>query len=385
MEKAAFDFNVFYTVVNLLLLAVSIVVGQGIQRKKGGYVANSLIFVLFYSIILGLRYNRGNDYIHYVEVFKFDLEDKQVVFTWFNDVLETFGVGPYYCFIFYAAVISICFFIFLSDYKQYAKWMVPLFLICFIWFEEFMIRQAFSWSFVFIYLKLLHVLDEYIKCGKGLFERLKVYAGLAIVAYIIYGCHSANVIVVFFVTLFYIIKKPIPASIAIPLFVFATYVFSVFFKGDMFTPYLQLLEGYDSKIDSYASQGDRWLDTSNNVTEGTRGGILKLLETWGTVALMYYGYRLLQFNNSRLYIAMYNAFLVGTIFRHAFPYLEILNRLGFVLEIFWFVPLTLFLAEYKKLRIKYGLFALGLIWFLEEYVKYVAFRSYERTLFLWDM
>ena len=151
MEKAAFDINIFYTVVNLLLFAVSVIVGNNVQNKKGGYVANSLIFTLFYSLILGLRYKRGNDYIHYVEVFKFDLEDKQVVFTWFNDVLETIGVGPYSCFIVYAAVLCICFFVFLTDYKKYARWMVPLFLISFIWFEEFVIRQCFSWSFVFIF------------------------------------------------------------------------------------------------------------------------------------------------------------------------------------------------------------------------------------------
>lgn len=387
MEKAAFDINIFYTVVNLLLFAVSVIVGNNVQNKKSGYVANSLIFTLFYSFILGLRYKRGNDYIHYVEVFKFDLEDKQVVFTWFNDVLETIGVGPYSCFIVYAAVLCICFFVFLTDYKKYARWMVPLFLISFIWFEEFVIRQCFSWSFVFIFLKLLSVLNRYQEQSKvSKAVKIRIYIGLIIVSYVIYGTHSANLFIVLVVLIFYVINRIIPWKVAVPIYIFATYFFSTVFKGDFISQYLLLIQGFDSKLDGYANEGEKWFDTTNDIGD-VRGGAIKLLETWGTVALIYFGHKVYEFHRNRFYIMIYNTFVFGTILRHAFFHLEILNRLGLILEILWFVPLSFIAADYKTMKLsKFETwFRIGLVWYVFEYVKYIAFRSADRMLFLWDM
>jgi len=364
----------------------AIIVGKNISAKAS-YWSNALGFTLIYGLVLGLRYKRGNDYLHYVEVFKFDLEDQQIVFTWFNHVLRAFGIGPYSCFIVYAAVLSICFFVFLTEYKKYAKWMVPLFLISFIWFEEFVIRQCFSWSFVFILLKLLHVLNKYQeKKNVSKVVKIKIYIGLLGISYIIYGTHSANLFVVLVVFAFYVANRIIPWKIAVPIYVFAAYFFSAVFKGDFISQYLILLQGFDSKLDGYANEGDKWFDTTNDIGN-VRGGAIKLLETWGTVALIYFGNKVYELHRNRLYVMIYNTFVFGTILRHAFFHLEILNRLGLVLEILWFVPLSFVAVDYKKMRPSKNevWFRIGLIWYFFEYVKYIAFRSADRMLFLWDM
>lgn len=386
METAGFDFNLFYTPVNIVLMIAAIVTGKNISAKAK-YWRNALGFTAIYSLVLGLRYNRGNDYLHYVDVFKYDLEERQVVFTWFNHILKAIGVGPYACFTFYAAVLCICFFVFLTDYKKYAKWMVPFFLISFIWFEEFVIRQCFSWSFVFLLLKLLHVLNRYQENKKvSSIVKTKIYIGILVISYIIYGTHSANLFVVLVVLAFYVANRIISWKIAVPIYVFAAYLFSSVFKGDFISQYLILFQGFDSKLDGYANEGEKWFDTTNDIGS-VRGGAIKLLETWGTMALIYFGHRLYDLHRNRMYVAIYNTFVFGTILRHAFFHLEILNRLGLVLEILWFFPLSLFAVDNHKMRLSNNeiLFRIGLLWYMVEYIKYIAFRNADRMLFLWDM
>ncbi len=384
METAALEFNFIYTLLNILLLLVAIWVGDNVQ-KGGNYRVNASVFTFLYSLIVGLRFNRGNDYQHYIEVFQYDLEKTQIVYSWFIHILKYVGVGPHFSFIYYAAVFCICFFVFLTDYKKYARILVPLFLICFIWFEEFIIRQCLSWSFIFVLLKELNEFSK--PCISGNRE-LVLLIEICFTVLIIYGIHSANIIVAIVIIFFFFYGHPIPWTFSIPLYIFASYIFCELFRGDLFTQTLLSLEGYDSKLDQFANQGSDWFDTANNVTKDTRQGLMKLLESWGNIVLIYYGYIITKWHKEKTYIAIYNTYVFGTIFRHAFFYLEILHRIGYVLEVMWFLPLTLILSELNRLRLNMTyqkMILLGLLFFISEYVKYVAFRRADRMLFLWDV
>lgn len=64
------------------------------------------------------------------------------LFSIINEGLKNLGINEYSCFMIYALIFVICATIFMRDFKQYAKYMFPLFLIGFMNFEENMIRSS---------------------------------------------------------------------------------------------------------------------------------------------------------------------------------------------------------------------------------------------------
>ncbi|UVO85294.1 hypothetical protein NXV32_17315 [Bacteroides fragilis] len=72
---------------------------------------------------------------------------KNPFFSVINELLRIVGINEYSCFMVYAFTFALCAMIFMKDYRTYARYMFPLFLIGFMNFEESMIRQAFSYSF----------------------------------------------------------------------------------------------------------------------------------------------------------------------------------------------------------------------------------------------
>lgn len=65
-----------YITLNLVLLFTFFVVGKNAARTNHYFKA---VFpaVLLFVLIQGSRYNRGNDYLHYVDVYLYDLEPGQ--------------------------------------------------------------------------------------------------------------------------------------------------------------------------------------------------------------------------------------------------------------------------------------------------------------------
>ena len=76
------------------MLVVFIAAGRFISNKKN-YWKYAKWPVIAFTLILGLRLNRGHDYIHYMQVYLYDLEKEQVVFTTFNHFLKGLGTGPH--------------------------------------------------------------------------------------------------------------------------------------------------------------------------------------------------------------------------------------------------------------------------------------------------
>lgn len=63
-----------YIFLNLFMLIVFIVTGRLISKDKKNYWKYAKWPVITFTLILGLRLNRGHDYIHYMEVYLYDLE-----------------------------------------------------------------------------------------------------------------------------------------------------------------------------------------------------------------------------------------------------------------------------------------------------------------------
>lgn len=63
-----FELKFIYLFCNILLLLVFVFCGRNVRQGKS-FWQNAFICSLFFVLVMGTRYNRGNDYGHYVEVY----------------------------------------------------------------------------------------------------------------------------------------------------------------------------------------------------------------------------------------------------------------------------------------------------------------------------
>lgn len=413
------DFD--YLLLNLILLLIFCVAGNYVS-KGGKYWGYAWACILSFTFVQGSRYARGNDYPHYLEVYKFDLEPGQRIYTWICDALKGIGINEYFSFYIYALVFSICLFVLLKRWDRYAKYIFPFALVALINFNEFMIRQAFSYSFVFLYANSLfniHIPEK--KHGKdkekrkrerrGFFSRNIKHILLCLLFCVMsYGIHSANLLVIFGITFFYVLfKNPISWKITIPALIFCAYIFPKIFDLSFLDRYLQILGGMNDKFEAYTENSDRWFSEDAKKDKYARNPLVEMFEIMGNSVLLYIGDKLLRRRGQREHTAIYNLYIVGLLVMVAFRELELLHRIGSVMYQWWFVPLALILAYYFPVRDtrekakemkkaleqpasstkksktgfprKWVLFFL--LFFLYEYMKYLFMRG-ENVKFLWD-
>ena len=150
------NIDIIYVLLNLILLFVFTVAGINVSCRRS-FWGNAFICSIFFIFIVGSRYGRGNDYLHYASVFIHDEDIKQPFFRSINTFFREFlSIGKYAIFYIYAIPFILCGFKFLKNFAIHAKWYFPLFLVSMLYFEEYEIRQALSFSFVFLFL------DEFI-------------------------------------------------------------------------------------------------------------------------------------------------------------------------------------------------------------------------------
>ena len=370
-----------YIVLNLLLLLVFFLVGKNIS-KGGNYWKSAVWAILFFTFISGSRFARGNDYMHYIDVYQWDLEAEQYVFTWFNHVLKALSVQGYFIFYFYAFVFVSCMMVFLQPFKKYANVVFPLALMATLAFEEFQIRQAFGFSMVFLFTYEL-MFAQHKKKTKLLLCAL--YFILCI------GIHSGNVFILLLIIFFYLLfRRPIPLVFSIPAYIIASYIISNLGDLGFLQPIMDFLNSgdSDSKISQYAGNADSWFSADAYEDIYTRNPIVKVFETLGNIALLYFGYKDIVKTKADTWLkTFYNMFIVGTLLQKGFMNLEILNRMGGDIMIFWFIPLAHIIKD-RKLILKRTnffekIFLIFLLWWLYGYAKYIFFPQ-KMTLFLWD-
>lgn len=380
-------FKFDYIVINFFLIFAFYVCGNYVSIKKNNYWLGALVAIIMFVIVTGIRYNRGNDYQHYIDVYLNDTEDGQLLFTLFNQLCrEVFAVSEYFIFSIYGIIFAICAMIFFKPLKLYAKYTFPLFIISFQFFEEYQIRQAFSYSFVFLYMNELFFKTNHKK-------RTKIVL-CVIYAIISFSIHSANILYLFVLSLSYVFfKKKIPLTISIPLYLFASYLFAKYVDLSPIQNVVILLGNYDSKFAQYAEHADHWFGEGGFVDEWSRNPIVKHIETLANVSLIYWGHYSISklgfnFKYERVFTTLYNMFVVGVIGRMAFLNWELLARMSELFMHFWFIPLISLIIEVKDHTIKLNFIQRISLLFLPflayEHLKLIFASEPHLTLYLWD-
>lgn len=151
----------------------------------GGHFGVMLLFVVFSLFSLSDQDMGEEMTIYIMQAFFIHDEDiKQPFFRSINTFFREFlSIGKYAIFYIYAIPFILCGFKFLKNFAIHAKWYFPLFLVSMLYFEEYEIRQALSFSFVFLFL------DEFISNDTN--GKKIIWCGVWVL--LTFSLHSANI------------------------------------------------------------------------------------------------------------------------------------------------------------------------------------------------
>jgi len=380
------DFD--YILINIFLLGMFVDAGRNIASGNRQF-PGMLACIIFFSVVLGLRFGRGNDYFHYIDVFVNDLEPTQKFFTAFNNVLKFFSISPFAIFFFYALFFISTGLLLVNNFKNLGKYLYPFFLVAFIVFEEFCIRQAFGFSFVFLYIISLH--QFFIEKTKQRFFLVIIFASIAC------SIHSANIITITLISLIYLFSFiQLPWKYLVLFYLFSKYFVSNHFDFSWLEQMFTFLSNSDSKFEHYVETSEYWFtkDAADDIY--SRNYFISILESVANCALIYltavmlkrmnidYGNSLK--NNYKLIIALFYCYFWGTCFLQVFHNLELFRRIFNPLYYFWCFPLAFVMTNKSQFLTKTEqkmLFPIWIFWGYE-YFRYLFMRN-GQTLFLWDI
>ena len=392
-----FNFDFAYDFINLLLIWIIYFEGSLISRGKN-YWQCCWWIIIFFTLVEGVRYGRGVDYMHYLDVYNYDLEEDQILFTSLNQFLKSLGVSAEMAFMVYAFPFITGAMLMLEPMRKYAVYMFPLFLISIISNHEAFIRQMLAMSFVFIYTGRLYVLIS--KSGiKKL--NIKDIALLSCLAFIAYSIHSIAIVGILVITLVMLcIRTQFSWHYTIPLLIIGKFFVSNSFDWSSLESFLSFLGSTNDKFSSYTENADRWFSNDAMVAGFTRNITIQFLETFGCCAILYLsdkmfatmktGIRIKDFKTGSFdlfyYISLFNIFVIGMLVFETFSALEIVRRVAFCWNFFWFAPMALILY-YRKSKIfnRFDRFLMfGFSFWLWEYIRFLFVWS-DTPLFIWDI
>ena len=148
-----FDFCILFTI----LFVIFIYAGRHISANSAkinnskSYWHYSFLAIILYSLIVGLRYARGRDYLWY----KFQYEnvlnppvEQEPLFMLFNKIFYFLDFPYWLVFIIYSLIWIYLFFLFFKHFQYLGTWGVPMLFLSSVGFTETAIRQAVAMAFV---------------------------------------------------------------------------------------------------------------------------------------------------------------------------------------------------------------------------------------------
>lgn len=374
-----------YLVITLGLVLVYFVAGRNISRGKS-YLWNSVICVIAVVFAMGTRYDRGNDYMHYIDVYLNDLEEDQLFFTYINDVLKSWDVSPILIFAIYAIPFGVFSCILLYKFRNYAKYLLPLFIIAWIQYEESMIRQMLGFSFGFVYLYCLFSINI-----KKVYTRKEITTlAIGVICFAAsVSIHSANFITLSFITAVWLLfVKPVKPRYTIIGYLIATLVIGNMTNIGFLNPLIDFLASQDSKFSQYADNYDTWFGTWGFSDRYELNIFYQILDIISQISIIYVGYVIIRRAKikDKSIIAMYNVFVLGVILFKCFPNFEAINRITRFFAACWCFPVAVNIYYCNKVKLAGFEKILFLCQFLilYQFGRYLFLKG-EQTKFLWDV
>ena len=296
------------------------------NRFYGIYAA---IVTIVYSVIEGLRWNRGVDYYnYYLELlgnqFKDDYEPL------YKLIIDTFSsLFPYWLsFIIYSAFFITSFMLVLKHYPKYAVWALPLLFIITESASENLVRQFIGISF------FLFGYNAYLNK-----KRITMFLFFLAVPLI----HLSGVFVLAFFVLLYLFE--FDNKMSTPWILLGCYILLyVVWDTANLSEYAQMLGSISflsgSQFEGYVDNADRWFTSEGSLSSLNSSGILSVFSVVFNIlinlVIIYYGFYLYK-NNPSMRIPFWFVYF-SIIIRLIGGDIELYNR--FATWLFYFIPLV---------------------------------------------
>lgn len=174
-----------FWILRLLVLLSLFYSGYLITYKdKNGdfYWKYSSIGIIVYSLIEGLRWNRGIDYLHYYQDITGALftDYDETVYVWWTEFFKFTGLPYWMAFVFYSFLLIHGFCFLLKKFKKGAIWALPLFFIITVGSSENLVRQflAMALAEYFLYFFLG---KKYWKCAIFALLTIGIHQSVALI------------------------------------------------------------------------------------------------------------------------------------------------------------------------------------------------------------
>ena len=137
---------IVFWVLRLLVFLSLLYSGYLISYKDNdgkSYWKYSSIGIIVYSLVEGLRWNRGVDYPHYYQDItgKLFTDYSEYVYVWWTELFKFTGLPYWVAFIFYSFLLIHGFYCLMRNFRKQAIWALPLFFIITVGSSENLIRQ----------------------------------------------------------------------------------------------------------------------------------------------------------------------------------------------------------------------------------------------------
>lgn len=276
-----------------LLLVVLFVCGYGISyRKHQNFLKYSICATSFYSLIEGLRWLRGVDYLHYYNDIATNFRDSmttadpEFLYRTFCTWVHSTGMPVCFAFVFYSFLLITSFLCVLKHFRAIAVWALPLFYLITINGAENHIRQFLAIPFLLFAFSLW--LDG---------NKKYAYLMLCIPPFI----HKSSLFAILFFLIFIHLKVNMKKRGAI--FISALYLLLALFWDinnlSSIVPYIQMLNIGDdnSNFANYTQDAERWFTNEGSMAElaGLKTSFINSLTTnVSALIALFFGYKIAQ-------------------------------------------------------------------------------------------
>ena len=386
-------FNLEHFFFFTILFALSFLLTQKSSRNyERNFWGAAAFFIIAYTVIVGLRYGWGHDYVRYeyaYNMLEYDYSKDYDLAYWNLYKIEK-GLGLSFAgSVLLSTLLIIVSYFYIVKAMKGDKYMLMCFLPATLLVTTYALRQFQAVAYINIAIALVLFSDDLLKKKK-----ISIIIA-ALLVYIAYHTHAASIVyaIPFAVCLLLRKMKPIPFQISVPAYlgviVFAGIITSLF--NDLFLSYFESLTATDH-LQAYIDQADGRLFGADSVDETTfaHGGIYQIFHYVGYICLLYVSGRALKIRPHKGVTIIYNVVVVAILLQQVFFSQEMMRRVIDPFAILYFIPVGYainVLMLHKKQRFKgYELYAgCTLVALLLIYYPMLKFLiSFDLAGFVWN-
>lgn len=370
-----------YNTLRLALLLILLIYGfcLGKSHNKHTLFITGVIAIMAFSLIEGLRWDRGIDYYNYYLMLTTDNPDIKSSELLFNAIIDTSRMLslPYWlCFVLFSALYIYSFTKVVKEFPKAAIWALPVMFLTTVYAHENLTRQFIAISFVLLAYYF------YIK-------QRKVPMLLCLVCVLSIHITGLFAVAMFLIIAYFKLEKIVKT----PILLLGIYL-ALFFFWDTsylnpFADYLSTMDlGGNEDMQHYLDNADRWFTSEGSLSgvQGTKNkaSITRLfLNLVIECSVIYFGFFAMK-NDKRLRIPYWFTFFAMVIFVLGGD-IELYRRFGWWLYVF--MPIVLGSIWYTvPMKPSFRIALMSIIAFSYAYAFIMSFTNIPPAgcAFVWD-